>query len=398
MQIDCLPKAFFSFVVIFIVSLSTVLSQDSIHRSKDLREILFRSSKKDTAQVQSLSPNLSILPAAGYAMHTGWAGILTANLAFHTDKQSPLQQNLSSVATNITYTAFKQVLLPLQASIWTSKNKFNLQFDYRFIKYPSKVFGLEDDAGVPNGYFVKYDGLKLHQTVLHSVAKNVYAGLGVYIDALWNIHEVDPPANFKTAFQQYGITEKIRAIGPAFKFVYDSRVNAINPRNGVLASMAYRNNMKWMGSDDHWQGVQFDIRKYIPFPKNSNNVLALWNLNWFTLSGKPPFLMLPSTGWDDNYNSARGYIQGRFRGRNMIYLESEYRFQITNNGLIGGTVFTNLQSFSHYTFKSYNGIIPGYGIGLRIKVNKHSDANICIDYGFGKNGSRGFAVNLGEIF
>ncbi|NBO50515.1 MAG: hypothetical protein EBU80_12515, partial [Chitinophagia bacterium] len=59
---------------------------------------------------------------------------------------------------------------------------------------------------------------------------------------------------------------------------------------------------------------------------------------------------------------------------------------------------TNLQSFSHYTFKSYNGIIPGYGIGLRIKVNKHSDANICIDYGFGKNGSRGFAVNLGEIF
>ncbi|MEY2596290.1 MAG: hypothetical protein RI965_1562 [Bacteroidota bacterium] len=374
-------------------------AQVSTVEQKDLLDILTQNTNKSqTEKKPEKKLNLSVMPAAGYAMHTGWAGILTANLALHSSGDTNIQHKLSSIATNITYTAFKQVLLPIQANIWSANDKFNYQIDYRFIKYPSKVFGLEDDAGVPNGYFVKYSGLKLHQTVMHSIAKNFYAGLGLYFDRLWNIHEVDPPANFKTAFQQYGISETVQAAGPALKLIYDSRMNAINPTNGLLASMAYRNNVKWLGTNENWESIQFDFRKYLTFPANSKNTLALWNLNWFTLSGKPPFLMLPSTGWDDSYNSARGYIQGRFRGRNMVYLESEYRFQITQNGLIGGTFFVNGQSFSHNMFKAYDAFKIGYGVGLRLKINKHSGANICIDYGFGKNGSHGFAVNLGEVF
>lgn len=361
-------------------------------------DVLSKSFNKSSLPAQKKKLNFSGVPAAGYAMHTGWAGMLTGNVAFNTNSDSSSGNKVSSIATNITYTEFKQILLPIQANIWSANNKFNYQFDYRFIKYPSKVFGLESDDGIRDGYFVKYSGIKLHQSILHAVAKNVYMGLGYYYDRLWKVHEVDPPANFKTAFQQYGISEKVNAAGPVFKFIYDSRLNAINPTNGLLASMAYRNNVKWMGSDTYWQSIQFDIRKYIRFPANSNNTLALWSFNWFTIDGKPPFLMLPSTGWDDNYNTGRGYIQGRFRGRNMIYLESEYRFQISANGLIGGTVFANAQSFSPNTFRSYNGLKPGYGFGLRIKLNKFSGANVCIDYGFGKEGSRGFAVNLGEIF
>jgi len=374
-------------------------AQVSTVEQKDLLDILTQNTNKSqTEKKPEKKLNLSVMPAAGYAMHTGWAGILTANLALHSSGDTNIQHKLSSIATNITYTAFKQVLLPIQANLWSANDKFNYQIDYRFIKYPSKVFGLEDDAGVPDGYFVKYSGLKLHQTVMHSIAKNFYAGLGLYFDRLWNIHEVDPPANIKTAFQQYGISETVQAAGPALKLIYDSRMNAINPTNGLLASMAYRNNVKWLGTNENWESIQFDFRKYVTFPANSKNTLALWNLNWFTLSGKPPFLMLPSTGWDDSYNSARGYIQGRFRGRNMVYLESEYRFQITHNGLIGGTFFVNGQSFSHNMFKAYDAFKIGYGVGLRLKINKHSGANICIDYGFGKNGSHGFAVNLGEVF
>ena len=108
--------------------------------------------------------------------------------------------------------------------------------------------------------------------------------------------------------------------------------------------------------------------------------------------------MLPSNGWDDAYNSGRGYIQGRFRDRNMVYLESEYRFNISRNGLIGAVVFANLQNYSASMFKEYQGWIPGGGMGLRIKINKQSGTNVCIDYGFGRDGSRGFAVNLGELF
>jgi len=75
-------------------------------------------------------------------------------------------------------------------------------------------------------------------------------------------------------------------------------------------------------------------------------------------------------------------------------LEAEYRFQLSRNGLLGGTVFANGQRLT----RRFGDFIPGYGAGVRIKVNKKSDTNLCIDYGFGINGSKGLFVNLGEVF
>jgi hypothetical protein len=153
-----------------------------------------------------------------------------------------------------------------------------------------------------------------------------------------------------------------------------------------------------MGSDSNWQSILIDTRAYVHFPQHSKNVLAFWALGWLTVSGTPPYLLLPSTGWDDNYNTGRGYIQSRFRGYNMHYFETEYRFGISRNGLFGGVAFVNLQHFSSEISSQYNKVIPGYGVGLRLKLNKHSGANLAVDYGFGLNGSKGFFVNLGEIF
>ena len=97
-------------------------------------------------------------------------------------------------------------------------------------------------------------------------------------------------------------------------------------------------------------------------------------------------------------NSGRGYAEGRYRGKNMLYLESEYRFGITANGLIGGVAFLNGETFSGLQNNSFQKIDPGTGFGIRVKANKHSNTNICVDYGLGVDGSHGFFVNLGEVF
>ena len=34
----------------------------------------------------------------------------------------------------------------------------------------------------------------------------------------------------------------------------------------------------------------------------------------------------------------------------------------------------------------------------RKRINKFSNTNLCIDYGFGVNGSNGLFLNLGEVF
>jgi hypothetical protein len=163
--------------------------------------------------------------------------------------------------------------------------------------------------------------------------------------------------------------------------------------------VSYRPNFTFLGSDDNWQSLILDLRKYARWPGNTHNVLAIWSYNWFTTgAGNPPYLLLPATGWDAYSNTARGYIQGRFRSRNMLYLETEYRFRILSNGLLGGVIFGNAQSFSEPGSGRYEYFAPGYGTGLRISLNKFSKTNLCIDYGWGTHGSGGFFVNLGEVF
>jgi hypothetical protein len=144
--------------------------------------------------------------------------------------------------------------------------------------------------------------------------------------------------------------------------------------------------------------VTVDFRKYVKLTDDSRNVLAFWSYNVFTLNGKQPYLDLPATSWDTYANQGRGYAQSRFRGRNLVSLEAEYRFQISNNGLFGGVVFANGQAVTEMESNQFETVNPAYGAGLRLKMNKSSRTNIAIDYAIGKNGSGGFFVNLGEVF
>jgi hypothetical protein len=82
----------------------------------------------------------------------------------------------------------------------------------------------------------------------------------------------------------------------------------------------------------------------------------------------------------------------------MLYIEGEYRFGLTKNGLLGGVIFANTESFSEQGNDQFARIYAGYGAGLRIKFNKFSKTNLVFDYAFGTDGSRGLFLNLGEVF
>lgn len=341
--------------------------------------------------------HFSMVPAVGYTLQTGFAGIISANWGFNASTLPT--QKVSSISTSITYSQYNQTIVPFVANIWTKNNKLNLITDCRYIQYPSEIFGLGGRTDPTQGYTVNFTGLKFHQTIMKEVAENTYLGLGYYYDQFWNIKALDSLKRNVARLLDNKLGTSELASGFVMRFLYDTRLNQIFPEQGWHFDLTYRGNFSALGSDEDWQAVQTDVRTYIRLPENSRNILSFWNFNWFTTSkNSPPYLMLPSTGWDDQYNTGRGYIQGRFRGRNMFYMESEYRFRISSNGLLGGVVFGNVQYFSTDISNQYNVLSPGYGLGLRIRLNKHSNANLCVDYGFGANGSKGFFVNLGEVF
>jgi hypothetical protein len=97
--------------------------------------------------------------------------------------------------------------------------------------------------------------------------------------------------------------------------------------------------------------------------------------------------------------SGRAYTIGRFRGPSFFYLESEYRFPITDNKFLSGVVFTNIQTVSDGLNRNLFGAYePGAGAGLRVLFNKKTRTNLCIDYAVGKYGAKGLFFGLNEVF
>ncbi len=352
--------------------------------------------KTDTISAKSHTKRffLTVLPAVGYTLQTGFAGLISANIGYYTDKGPDAK--ISAISSSVTYSQYNQIIFPLYADLWSKGGGYNLISDNRYISYPSNIFGLGGATDPNKDHTIDFNQIKLHESVLKRVYKDLYAGVGFYYDHFWNIKVIDPQTRLVNVFIQKQIGSSSTASGPIFKLLYDSRTNQINPEKGNFLNVVLRQNLQQVGSDDEWASLLIDARKYINFPKGSKNTLAFWSFNWLTPAGEPNYLLLPSTGWDDQYNTGRGYVQSRFRGYNMTYLETEYRYRISRNGLLGGVVFVNVEHFTG-NLKKYDDLLPGYGAGVRIRLNKKSGANLCLDYAFG-NGSQGLYVNLGEVF
>ena len=340
--------------------------------------------------------HISAAPAIQYSLETGLGINLTGNAGFYMVRDS--ETNLSSVLASVTGTQNQQLICPIQSSIWTKDNKYNFVGDWRYMEFPEKTYGLGGHTTESDAVDLDYNYLRFYQYVLRKVAKDFYIGPGYQLDIHYDIQQLNLTPGEVTAFDTYGYKPTSYSSGVALSALYDTRKNSINPEGGAFyGNVIFRQNLSFLGSDQDWNSLLVDVRKYFSVG-HKDNVLAFWSYDWFTLSGNPPYLDLPSTAWDTYDNTGRGYVQSRFRSKSMLDLEGEFRFGILHDGLIGGVVFANAQSFSDLGTGRFEVISPAVGAGLRIKFNKFSKTNIAIDYGFGLNGSRGLFLNLGEVF
>lgn len=382
---------------------STIPDDTTAHRKyvaiKDLFDIVRSFSKKESSTTGvsdtfSSKPIYSVVPAIGYTLQTKLAAVISGNVAFRTAPQA----KLSTITASSTYTQNRQFFIPVLSNISIKDNRYKLIGDLRFYKYPQSTFGLGSDAPIENEDPMNYDYFRLYETVLRQIKGNLYVGAGYNLDRHWRISHKGNLNGTESDYAKYESVKQTTSSGITINGLYDSRDNPINAGKGFYTSVQLRNNLKAIGSNTNWRSVIIDARKYLTFPGKSNNIIAFWSYNAFVIDGKPPYLDLPSTGWD-NYNATgRGFIQGRYRGSKMVYLEMEYRFKITVNGLLGGVLYINEQAFSGVAGSSLQSFQKGYGTGLRIKLNKKSDTNLAIDYAFGTQGSKGLFITVGELF
>ena len=291
--------------------------------------------------------------------------------------------------------------LPIHSSVWLNNNTYNVEGDTYFLVYPQYTWGLGGGQNEADKVLVNYDYVRFYQSILKRIKPYLYVGVGYNLDYYIGVNTNSAVSLTDFTGYPYGTARGANPVssGATINLLYDTRQNLFNPIPGSYVNVVYRHNAEFIGSDDDAQSLYIDLRRYLSLTNDPvhKNMIAFWAYYWTTLTPGTPYLSLPSIGMDPYNRSGRGIEQSRYRGNGLIYFESEYRKDITRDGLFGFVVFANINSASQpggYHFEYLN---PALGTGLRVQFNKKSDTNICIDYGVSK-GFSDLILSLGEAF
>ncbi len=182
--------------------------------------------------------------------------------------------------------------------------------------------------------------------------------------------------------------ESVFSSGFATSLRYDTRDFIPNPRHGVLAQLGYAHFSPDTGSDSRFERYEAQLRSY--FALGNMRELA-WETNGAFTQGNVPWNQLPSLG---NSHRMRGYYEGRYRDRNTLSTQLEYRQKLNwRHGYVlwagAGTMASRWHGLTR------NPWLPTVGTGYRFTFKP--GFNVRLDYGLGKNSS-GFYFQAGEAF
>ncbi|WP_394846213.1 outer membrane protein assembly factor [Pendulispora brunnea] len=172
---------------------------------------------------------------------------------------------------------------------------------------------------------------------------------------------------------------------------YDTRDSTIYPRDGHIIRVFARMARPALGSEFDYDVLSVDARKYISLPWADRHVLALQALAEIR-DGAPPFYDLGLMGGD---SIMRGYFRGRFRDRNYLAAQIEYRMPLFWR--FGAVGFASLGQVSHTLSDVGDSPVRfAGGGGLRFAPLADVPVNLRLDIAYGDE--LRFYINVGEAF
>lgn len=412
-------------IMFFVVTSMDLYAQQEDCVDKDLPQILFKKKKEEvTPKIVIKKPTIILFPVLASSPATGFQFGAVGQGAWFMG--SPETTRISQTSANFTYTTKNQFLMTIKSNVMTKGDKWILTGDWRYYLYSQSTYGLGTNSpygAIPSsgfsvqGYDVESDHgaepmeftwLRLHETILKEIKKNFYVGLGYHLDSYSNIVDknLNVAANQFTSHYNYSINNgfnpnQYTLSSFSLNFVYDSRDNQINPYKGMYINIQNRYSPEFLGSAKFSNITYTEWRGYKSLSKKQpRHLLAGWLFSNYVNAGNAPYLTLPASGYDRRNTSARGYVQGRYRGENLYYGEVEYRFPISKcTSVLGGVLFVNATTTSDQAngVHTFDYVKAAYGFGLRIMADRLSRTNINIDFGFGEH-SQGIYFGATEVF
>jgi hypothetical protein len=350
---------------------------------------------------------VAVAPVLTYGPTSGFGIGVAGNMAVY--KGFPATTHISSLVASVTGTTKEQLLVNAKINGSSSHNRWHFEGDNRLYWTSQKTYGLgtaTPDAGAVDQ---KYDYFRFYETLYRRAARNVFLGGGFLYSTHTDVRPADDDASAAWPTSPYVAYSEDHGFDPASQTsagfglhaLFDSRDGSINPSRGFYGNLGYSLFFDGLlGGTSSWQQLSYDMRTYVRLSRDARHKLAFWAAGDFVTGGTAPYLDLPATGMDTYGRSGRGYPQGRFRGQQLVYGEAEYRWTVTRNGLFGIVAFLNTETLSDEETgqKLFDSFATGAGFGFRLMLNKRSQTNLCLDIGWGREGSNAVYFAVQEAF
>jgi hypothetical protein len=301
----------------------------------------------------------------------------------------PLQVRDSKTMLAAAYTLKSQWLLQLSGTLFAFRDNVALDYEIDVSYFPKVFYGIGNDTSLDDDedYVRRAYQVQLRPGV--RLAKNLYVGPASRLKH-YRISEIEPGRQLASGnvLGSEGGTD----VGLGVGGFYDTREPSMNPLHGVFVDLEFTHSGPTWASDFEFQTYSVDVRGYVPIFRRLKHVLALQAYGEFH-SGEPPFWMLSELGGPSRM---RGHYQGRYRDRQMLAVQAEYRLPIVwRLGAVAfgglGDVARNLGDFRAKETKF------SVGGGLRLMLDRDSRVNLRADAAWAGD-SWGPYVSLGEAF
>jgi hypothetical protein len=323
------------------------------------------------------------LPIVFYTPETGIAGGAAALYLY----RKPSSPRASALTADIIYTQKKQFTAEIAGDQYFEQGRYRLTTDLLFQKYPNKFFGIgnntvgsDEETYTPQTFLLKavlYGNLSSHVNIgptvrYENVSMRETLTGGVLVSGLL-------PGS------RGGVS-----VGLGIVANWDSRDNTFAAQSGSfyqLTTLFYRSAF---GSDYSYDDIQIETRNF--FRVFSDHVVAVQGSGEF-INGSAPFQSYAKFG---GQNLLRGYFDGRYRDKNAVSLQAEYRIPVWwRFGIVGfagvAQVADQIRGLAMDRFWFAG------GIGLRFAWNPEERINLRLDYGAGSNSS-GVYITITEAF
>jgi outer membrane protein assembly factor BamA len=380
-RVRSLAPAGSSFLLLFLIILSAHLSADSRAKSQSGQITIIEKDEENKL-------GITILPILYYTPETklafGAGSLFTYRFGLFFKHARPSTLYLAAV-----YTQMKQFSLQVKPEIYLQNNSLFLTGNFLAERFPTKFWGIGADVDeslvesyTPQTYFMEIGfQRKLFQRT------SLYLGLKYHLESC-RILEKKSGGLLDQGLISGSDGGLLSGLGVIVSF--DNRDNIFSPTSGYYLQAFGFWNDRIFGSDFNYFSLRLDLRNYLSVA--DGQVLAFQGVLGTSL-GEVPFYKLPRIGGD---SLLRGYYNGRFRDRNLVAFQAEYRFPIWKK--FSGVVFGAMGSLAdRFRDLNWDNLKYAAGLGLRFKIIPKERANLRIDFAFGP-GSTGIYFKAGEAF